>query len=84
MRVIIFGATGMVGKGVLLECLRDERVTHVLAVDIGTLGRAVGPRRSWIAPGEPRCSSSAGVSSTALWNQPDDVPNTARRHPRAG
>lgn len=32
MRVIIFGATGMVGKGVLLECLRDERVTHVLAV----------------------------------------------------
>lgn len=32
MRVMIFGATGMVGQGVLRECLRDPRVTHVLAV----------------------------------------------------
>ncbi len=32
MRVILFGATGMVGQGVLRECLRDERVTGVLAV----------------------------------------------------
>lgn len=29
---MIFGATGMVGQGVLLECLRDPQVTHVLAV----------------------------------------------------
>lgn len=32
MRVILFGATGMVGQGVLRECLRDSGVTKVLAV----------------------------------------------------
>jgi len=32
MRVVIFGATGMVGKGVLLECLDDPRVEKVLLV----------------------------------------------------
>ena len=32
MRVVIFGATGMMGKGVLLECLDDARVEHVLLV----------------------------------------------------
>ena len=32
MNVVIFGATGMVGKGVLLECLDDERVDRVLVV----------------------------------------------------
>jgi uncharacterized protein YbjT (DUF2867 family) len=31
MKVVIFGATGMVGKGVLLECL-DARVERVLIV----------------------------------------------------
>jgi len=32
MNVILFGATGMVGAGVLIECLEDPRVTAVLAV----------------------------------------------------
>jgi uncharacterized protein YbjT (DUF2867 family) len=32
MKVILFGATGMVGQGVLRECLRDADVTCVLAV----------------------------------------------------
>jgi uncharacterized protein YbjT (DUF2867 family) len=32
MRVILFGATGMVGQGVLRECLVDPGVTSVLAV----------------------------------------------------
>lgn len=31
MRVVLFGATGMVGQGVLRECLRDPQVTQVLA-----------------------------------------------------
>jgi hypothetical protein len=26
MKVVLFGATGMVGAGVLRECLRDDRV----------------------------------------------------------
>jgi len=32
MKVILFGATGMVGQGVLRECLADPRVERVLAV----------------------------------------------------
>src|SRR5712675_1292104 len=32
MKVILFGSTGMVGQGVLRECLRDPDVTEVLAV----------------------------------------------------
>jgi uncharacterized protein YbjT (DUF2867 family) len=32
MKVILFGSTGMVGQGVLRECLRDPEVTEVLAV----------------------------------------------------
>lgn len=38
MRVVIFGASGMVGQGVLRECVRDERVDSVLLV-----GRAPTP-----------------------------------------
>ena len=32
MKVIVFGATGMVGQGVLRECLQDDRVQRVLIV----------------------------------------------------
>ena len=32
MNVVIFGATGMVGRGVLLECLDDARVERVLVI----------------------------------------------------
>ena len=39
MKVILFGATGMVGQGVLRECLRDDGVTGVLAVGRGSTGR---------------------------------------------
>jgi len=38
MRVLIFGATGMVGDGVLHECLADSRVTSILAVTRSPLG----------------------------------------------
>ncbi len=38
MRVIIFGASGMVGRGVLLECLDEARVTAVTAVGRSTCG----------------------------------------------
>ena len=37
--VIITGATGMVGEGVLLECLADPRVARVLVVNRKPLGR---------------------------------------------
>lgn len=32
MKVILFGASGMVGQGVLRECLRDPAVTEIVAV----------------------------------------------------
>ncbi len=38
MKVVIFGATGMVGMGALLECLDDERVDSALAVTRHPLG----------------------------------------------
>src|SRR6478672_11347832 len=33
IKIIITGATGMVGEGVLLECLQNEKVSHVLIVN---------------------------------------------------
>ena len=38
MKVILFGATGMVGQGVLRECLVDTGVTEVLSVGRGPTG----------------------------------------------
>ncbi|WP_410624621.1 epimerase [Amycolatopsis sp. cmx-8-4] len=38
MRVVLFGATGMVGQGVLRECLLDERVEAVLTVGRAPVG----------------------------------------------
>ncbi|MEU0536264.1 epimerase [Amycolatopsis tolypomycina] len=38
MRVVLFGATGMVGRGVLRECLRDERVEEVLVIGRSPVG----------------------------------------------
>jgi len=32
MRAVLFGATGMVGQGLLRECLLDDRVEAVLAI----------------------------------------------------
>jgi uncharacterized protein YbjT (DUF2867 family) len=39
VKVILFGATGMVGQGVLRECLRDDGVEGVLAVGRSATGR---------------------------------------------
>ena len=40
MNVILFGATGMVGQGVLRECLLDPGVGRVLAIGRGASGKA--------------------------------------------
>jgi uncharacterized protein YbjT (DUF2867 family) len=39
MKVILFGATGMVGQGVLRECLEDAGVEQVLAVTRSPTGK---------------------------------------------
>ena len=38
MNVLLFGATGMVGDGVLIDCLADSRVDTVLAVTRSPIG----------------------------------------------
>jgi uncharacterized protein YbjT (DUF2867 family) len=40
MKVILFGATGMVGQGVLRECLGDPDVTGVLAIGRSPTGKS--------------------------------------------
>ena len=40
MNVLLFGATGMVGTGALLECLADPRVTSVVVITRSPTGRA--------------------------------------------
>ncbi len=40
MKVILFGATGMVGQGVLRECLLDASVERVLAIGRSPTGQA--------------------------------------------
>ena len=40
MRVVLFGATGMVGAGVRIECLADPQVSSVLAVVRAPTGRS--------------------------------------------
>lgn len=37
-KVLIFGSTGMIGQGVLLECIRDSNVTEIVAI-----GRSPAP-----------------------------------------
>jgi nucleoside-diphosphate-sugar epimerase len=39
MKVILFGATGMVGQGVLRECLIDEGVERVLVIGRNSIGQ---------------------------------------------
>ena len=38
MRVVLFGATGMVGQGVLRECLRSDTVSQVVCIGRTSLG----------------------------------------------
>ena len=39
MKVVLFGATGMVGQGVLRECLLDANVASVLAIGRSSSGQ---------------------------------------------
>jgi len=50
MNVVLFGATGMVGAGVLLECFADPRVTSVLAITRSPTGRSHRKLREVLHP----------------------------------
>jgi nucleoside-diphosphate-sugar epimerase len=40
MRVLIFGASGMVGQSALLACMRDQRVLQITAIGRTATGRS--------------------------------------------
>jgi len=50
MKVILFGASGMVGQGVLRECLLDPGVTQVTVVGRSPLGRSDPKLREVVRP----------------------------------
>ena len=78
-RVIVTGVTGMVGEGVLLECLEDPSVEHVLVLGRRPYGVAHPKLEECIAPdfsdlsavedklrGYDACFNCAGVSSAGM------------------
>jgi uncharacterized protein YbjT (DUF2867 family) len=79
MRVLLFGATGMVGQGVLRECLRDPSVEQVLVVGRSAIGERTPKLRQLVVPevtdlsaveaelaGFDACFFCIGVSSLGL------------------
>ena len=79
MRVLLFGATGMVGQGVLRECLLDPDVQRVLAVGRGSIGKRDEKLRELVLPdvadlsdveaqlsGFDACFFCLGVSSVGM------------------
>jgi len=79
MKVILTGATGMVGEGVLLECLDNPAVERVLSVSRRSCGRAHAKLSELLVPdfrelgaaeaelaGYDACFYCAGISSVGL------------------
>ena len=50
MNVILFGATGMVGQGVLRECLLDNDIQQVLTVGRSATGQQRPKLRELVVP----------------------------------
>lgn len=63
MKVVLYGASGMVGQGVLLECLRDPEVTEVLAVGRRPLGRSDAKLKELLLPNVGELSGHAAELS---------------------
>ena len=79
MKVIITGATGMVGEGVLLECLANPAIERVLAVSRRSCGHSHSKLSECLVPdfrdltrneaklsGYDACFYCAGVSSVGM------------------
>jgi len=79
MKVIIFGATGMVGQGALNACLRDREVSQVLLVGRTASGRMEPRIKEWVTSdlfdlggraadlsGYDACFFCLGVSSSGM------------------
>ncbi|CAI0744916.1 Rossmann-fold NAD(P)-binding domain-containing protein [Serratia entomophila] len=79
MKVILFGASGMVGQGVLRECLRDPQVSEVLSIGRSTLTQSHPKLRQLTLPdlgalsalepqlgGYDACFFCLGISSVGM------------------
>ncbi|MBP2324671.1 uncharacterized protein YbjT (DUF2867 family) [Kibdelosporangium banguiense] len=77
MKVIVYGASGMVGHGVLRECVLDPEITEVLVVGRSPLGRAHEKLKEIVLPdladqstidfsGYDACFFCLGVSSSGM------------------
>lgn len=79
MKVILTGATGMLGEGVLLECLAHAQVEAVLCVNRKPTGRSHPKLKEYIVPefldlknndenleGYDACFFCAGISSIGM------------------
>jgi uncharacterized protein YbjT (DUF2867 family) len=79
MKVILFGATGMVGQGVLRECLLDPDIAEILLVGRGATGQRGPQLREIVHPdlfdlspiagqlkGYDACFFCLGVSSAGM------------------
>jgi uncharacterized protein YbjT (DUF2867 family) len=67
MRVVLFGATGMIGSGVLLECLDDPRIESVVSV-VRHVSGVVHPKLRELVHHDyldyvPICAEFAGVDA---------------------
>ena len=59
MRIVIFGATGMVGQGALRACLDDPGVSHVLAVGRTATGQSHTKLQDLVHPDIADCTPIA-------------------------
>ncbi|MEY4487197.1 MAG: hypothetical protein RL440_1742, partial [Bacteroidota bacterium] len=79
MKIILTGATGMIGEGILIECLNDPRVQEILSVSRKPSGKAHPKLSEYIVAefldlpendaklqGFDACFFCAGVSSVGM------------------
>jgi hypothetical protein len=79
MNIIITGTTGMIGEGILLECLNDERISAILSVSRKPIGKNHPKLKEYIVSdflslqegdenlkGYDACFFCAGISSIGI------------------
>lgn len=79
MKVIITGTTGMIGEGILLECLEDNRIIEILSVSRKPTGKTHPKLREYVMSdflsirendemlqGYDACFFCAGISSVGI------------------